>query len=74
MKTITQQEQSQKWGQLKTRFLADPAAVMAEANTATETETNVVLPEPSEELSDEELDGVAGGRPPIVPPPPDGPA
>lgn len=58
---------------VKARFLADPAAVMQEfglevpagrtvkavANTATE--TYIVLPEPPGDLTDEQLDGVAGG-------------
>ena len=58
---------------LKARFLTDPAAVMDEfgldvpagktlkavANTAAE--MYVVLPEPQEDLTDDELDMVAGG-------------
>ena len=60
---------------LKNRFLANPAAVMVEfglqvpagktvkavANTATE--RYIVLPEPQEDLSVEQLDMVAGGFP-----------
>lgn len=83
MEKLNKQDQAKKWGQLvaacwadealKDRFLASPAAVMAEfgmevpagktikavANTAAE--LYVVLPEPQEDLTDDELDMVAGG-------------
>lgn len=85
MENMKRQAQEKQWNQLvarcwvdealKARFLANPAAVMAEfglqvpagktvkavANTAAE--LYIVLPEPQEDLTDDQLDMVAGGFP-----------